>query len=74
MTDRIKELEEKLKVAMDALEYARKACLCEPGHTEGFDYDEEHPIFGKVSEVGGRWITPKEKIFFAINKIREGKS
>ncbi|CAB4214030.1 hypothetical protein UFOVP1454_15 [uncultured Caudovirales phage] len=69
-------MRDKLKIAVEALEYAKKACLCErfPNRKmkRGFDYHEIHPKLGKC-EAGARWFTPVDKIEAALASIKEGK-
>lgn len=59
-----------LKVAVEALEFAEKSCLCERFEAKkGFDYGETHPVLGKAG-TGQRWLTPSCSIKDALSRIR----
>lgn len=58
---RIQELEQLAKKHEEIIQYCYDACLCERFSTKGFDYGQNHPVFGKP-EKGSRPYTPKDLI------------
>lgn len=66
--ERIAVLERALDRAVEALEFVDELCLCRRFKTKGFDYGETHEKVGKAG-VGERYITPKDKVFFALAEI-----
>lgn len=50
---------------MDALNNARKACLC-TRDVKGFDYHQKHPNLGTPPSGSERWATPREIIDDAL--------
>ena len=70
--DREIELRKKLDIAVEALEMAKKNCVC-TRLTNGFDYNDMHDNCGRAAP-GKRWNTPSEIIRAALAKIRGVKN
>lgn len=66
----IDELKAKLDLAVEALKFTKEMCLCRRYKTEGFDYGETHRKAGKAG-MGERWLTPQDKVIYALSKINK---